>query len=487
VLPLIKIEGFKNIVPEQYILNLPILNLNSDMIILNEVVIGPDVSKPFWSVENLFLLGVITAGIVFLVKLVKLINLIRVSPKQKFQNLLLVVLSNSKSAFSFFNYLFIGENIESKERLAIIEHEVIHIKQRHTLDLLLFEFLRIVFWFNPFVYMYQNRISDLHEFIADSKAVKRNKKQYYENLLFQVFDTNVVSFINPFFKQSLIKKRIIMLQKTKSKQIQLIKYLLLIPMIIGMLIYTSCSEEANVPKIENNTKIESGELLKIIDAVKEQIEIQGNISKAEENGIALLSKMFASHSRDINHELISDVQNYNDEKNKSELHKRISNLFQAIQEQGNISTEEELSLKALLILISKDGFNSSFYEEVKDRIEVPFNVIETAPAFPNSKSYSSEAEKKRDFNTSISSFVMKNFNTNLANDLGLNGVQKIYTFFKIDVNGQIIDIKVRAQHPDLVSEVIRVVKMLPTMIPGEQRGKKVTVPYYLPIKFKVNE
>src|SRR5690606_40942951 len=91
----------------------------------------------------------------------------------------------------------------------------------------------------------QNRVSVLHEFLADAEAVKHNKAQYYQNLLSQVFNAKQVSFIHPFFKQSLIKKRIVMLQKSKSKQVQLVKYALLIPMVFGMLVYSSCSNENN--------------------------------------------------------------------------------------------------------------------------------------------------------------------------------------------------------------------------------------------------
>jgi hypothetical protein len=58
------------------------------------------------------------------------------------------------------------------------------------------------------VYIYQNRIKELHEYIADAKAVKQNgKSDYYQSLLNQVFDVNNVSFTNTFFKKSLIKKR----------------------------------------------------------------------------------------------------------------------------------------------------------------------------------------------------------------------------------------------------------------------------------------
>ena len=101
--------------------------------------------------------------------------------------------------------------------------------------------------------MYQNRIKTLHEYIADAKAVKQNNKVgYYQSLLNQVFETNNLSFTNTFFSKSLIKKRIAMLQKSKSKQIKLLKYALLIPVIFGMLFYVSCEKEVETD-LESDT------------------------------------------------------------------------------------------------------------------------------------------------------------------------------------------------------------------------------------------
>lgn len=99
-----------------------------------------------------------------------------------------------------------GEHINQHDQQTILRHEMVHVQHKHTLDLLVFEILRIVMWFNPLVYLYQNRIIAVHEFIADAEATKHQDKQvYYQNLLAQVFDTNKISFINPFYKQSLIK------------------------------------------------------------------------------------------------------------------------------------------------------------------------------------------------------------------------------------------------------------------------------------------
>lgn len=86
----------------------------------------------------------------------------------------------------------------------------------------------------------------------------------------------------------------------------------------------------------------------------------------------------------------------------------------------------------------------------------------------------------------IAKFVNKKFNTELASSFGLNGRQRINVFFKIDKDGNIINIGARAPHPGLENEAKRVIQLLPKMQPGSQRGKSVIVPYSLPIVFKVH-
>src|SRR5690606_1094069 len=130
-------------------------------------------------------------------------------------------------------------------------HELVHINHRHSWDLVFFELLRIIFWFNPLIYIYQSRIAELHEFIADKHTVKTNKKEHYQHLLEEVFKTENISFINQFFNHSLIKKRIVMLQKSKTKKVWQLKYLSLVPLLIGMLIYTSCEKES----VTNNPEV----------------------------------------------------------------------------------------------------------------------------------------------------------------------------------------------------------------------------------------
>ena len=124
-------------------------------------------------------------------------------------------------------------------------------------------------------------------------------------------------------------------------------------------------------------------------------------------------------------------------------------------------------------------------EEEEEVIEdVPFSVIEEVPVFPGCKG--SKAEKKTCFSKKMMKHVSKYFDTELANELGLDsGKKRIYVQFKIDKTGNVSNINARAPHPKLKDEAIRIIKKLPKMTPGRQRGRAVGVPYTVPITFSV--
>jgi len=123
-------------------------------------------------------------------------------------------------------------------------------------------------------------------------------------------------------------------------------------------------------------------------------------------------------------------------------------------------------------------------DPVDENDGVPFLILEDVPVFPGCKG--TNEERKACFTKKIGKFVNRKFNTELAEQLGLTeGVQRIYTLFKIDKNGYIIDVQARAPHKSLRQEAIRVINLLPKMEPGKQRGNPVVVKYSLPIAFKI--
>ena len=135
------------------------------------------------------------------------------------------------------------------------------------------------------------------------------------------------------------------------------------------------------------------------------------------------------------------------------------------------------------------NFINNLKEEIEPEdinIEVPFLIIEEAPIFKGCENLSKENSKKC-FTKQITRFVQKNFNSELAQDLGLKqGEHKIYAQFLIDKIGLVKEIKIRAPHKRLEKEVNRLINKLPQFIPGKQRGKQVKVRYTLPIAFQVH-
>ena len=119
-------------------------------------------------------------------------------------------------------------------------------------------------------------------------------------------------------------------------------------------------------------------------------------------------------------------------------------------------------------------------EEAEEVIEdVNFMIIEDAPVFPGCKG--SKKQMKACFNKKVQKHFSRKFDADLPNELGLAaGRKRVFIGFKIDRQGNIVNIKARAPHPKIKSEVIKVMKMLPKMKPGRQRGKAVGVSYNIP-------
>ena len=116
--------------------------------------------------------------------------------------------------------------------------------------------------------------------------------------------------------------------------------------------------------------------------------------------------------------------------------------------------------------------------------DVPFTIIEDVPVFPGCTG--SKKELKACFNKKMQKHFGRKFNADLPNDLGMSpGKKRIIMLFKINKVGDIVDIRAKAPHPKLQKEAIRIIKLLPKMKPGRQRGKAVGVKYTLPMRIEV--
>jgi protein TonB len=134
-------------------------------------------------------------------------------------------------------------------------------------------------------------------------------------------------------------------------------------------------------------------------------------------------------------------------------------------------TDENKAVKITEIVEIDEG------EEVIE--DVSFMIIEDVPVFPGCKG--SKVELKDCFSQMVQKHFSRKFDAELPNELGLaSGRKKVYIGFKIDKNGNIVNVQARGPHPKIEDEVIKVMKQLPKMKPGRQRGKPVGVKYSIP-------
>ena len=147
--------------------------------------------------------------------------------------------------FSFFKYIFYyPKQFAAGELHTILSHEKVHARELHSIDILLTEIVFILQWFNPAVWFYRAAIKQNLEFLADSKTctLAEDKKRYQYLMLKQAVQNNNIAIVNPFFN-SIIKKRIVMLNQTQSKRINKLKLLLVLPLLAVFILSFNTKEE----------------------------------------------------------------------------------------------------------------------------------------------------------------------------------------------------------------------------------------------------
>ncbi|OBW43222.1 BlaR1 peptidase M56 [Chryseobacterium sp. MOF25P] len=148
--------------------------------------------------------------------------------KIKYQNRTVLLLKQNLAPFSFWNTIYLSETYfkDSKIEDSVFLHEEIHIKQKHSVDILFVEVLKAVFWINPFIYFYKKAMVDNHEFIADESVISKNKniKSYQELILQEILKQQNLPLIHQFnFNNT--KKRFIMMNNENSKFAKVKNYL----------------------------------------------------------------------------------------------------------------------------------------------------------------------------------------------------------------------------------------------------------------------
>lgn len=134
------------------------------------------------------------------------------------ENYYLVNTEGTMPTFSFFSYLFWdnSQDYTEAEKAQIIAHEKAHIDQKHSYDILLVELLKIVFWFNPFFYLYKILLEEVHEFAADRAVIKKESRSTYTQLLVRTVFNKMGLEYGSYFGKNKTLKRLNMMKKVAS-------------------------------------------------------------------------------------------------------------------------------------------------------------------------------------------------------------------------------------------------------------------------------
>lgn len=478
VLPLIKIPTFQKVVPQEYVIQLPEIVLKPDKVI-QQTIQETNIEQSINYINILFWLGVGLFSVLFLIKLMKIITFIKENETIEQSDFILILIPNQTKAFSFFKYIFLGKEVPKYQQEKVIQHELVHSQQKHSLDLLFFEVLKIVMWFNPMIYFYQKRITLVHEYISDAVVAKsETKESYINNLLSSFFQVENIEFVNQFYKKSFIKKRVIMMKKNQSKTVNQLKYLVLVPILISMLFYSSCSEtssdELTSSKLQLQTRYTNVEGKLVAKQLSKEAYLDSYIGVEAPIGAIEISfdKLSKEEQEEFDMEHLKFRQRINE---KPELEKMVSFKYYKMPN----------GRKASALLFNIDKLKAREEARIKDKIasssiiekeEVSFMLIDQAPTFPGC-----EEGDKDCFSSSIQKHFVKHFDADLPNSLGLSkGRKRIFIAFNIDKEGNVVDVKARAPHKAIKEEVLAVMNSLPKVTPGEMNGENVIVKYSIP-------
>ncbi len=261
VLPLLKYNLIESI---------PIFN---QVVQLNEVIVTPKTTQnsqfnSFVFFLNIFtviwLIGVSYQFIKLLFGFFSLFIIYKTSSNISKQNQYIIIKTKYNEPFSFFNLIFVPYKTDQFIKEQYITHEKHHVRQLHSADILFFNLLIIIFWFNPFLYLLKNYLQAQHEFFVDKQM---NSKSYQNLIINQVFNSKQLSFVNPFFNQKLTLKRLqkmtTIAPKTNHLLITFHSMMLLLIMLLSSLLINAQENSKSSKKQKDN----------VVETIKEYEEV----------------------------------------------------------------------------------------------------------------------------------------------------------------------------------------------------------------------
>ena len=406
-----------------------------------------------------------------LVQLAVVCRLARRGKRVEWHGVRVLAVEGDNVPFSFFRWIFVQPGNHSEGELEeILAHEQAHVCQWHSLDVVVSELLCCLSWFNPAVWLAKRCVRQNLEFLADRAVVHSgfDRKNYQYHLLRLSYGVNIGQIVNN-FNVSPLKKRIMMMNKKKSRHAGALKYALLLP-VAGLLVLSANAEavaetaenvvahwtadegpvrmtgvvvDENGKPLPGVTVVIKGSMLGVATDAEGRFEIvspEGKTLVFTYVGRKTQEVAFDAGTTDI--KVVMPVEDV-------ELNPLVAADVESILNQAADSTKDEV------VSVWQDEF---------------FKVVEDMPQFTDGNIFDYLAQHVR-----YPEEAEKN---------GIGGM--VYVQFVIDTTGKVVEPKViKSVSPELDAEALRVVSEMPAWKPGMQRGKPVRVSFTLPVIFKL--
>ncbi|HBL77920.1 MAG: hypothetical protein A2W90_01565 [Bacteroidetes bacterium GWF2_42_66] len=399
-----------------------------------------------------YLTVVFVCAALLVFRIVQIVKVIRTSEVVPKTGIKFVYIDEDSSPYSFLSYLFVSRNLESKPGWEkMLAHESEHIRQGHTVDILILELISLFQWFNPFFWMMRRVIKENHEYMADRAVLNKGVPiDLYKQILVSQWVGNQFSIANN-FNSSLIKLRLKMMTKIKSSKLAGLRYISGGIMAIALLLVFAC-ENKDTP---------------VGNANPELLYNKGvYIPNADQNYLVIINEEISD--RDALNKL-----DFNNVESISVLKKPVPAYVIKYGEKAQNGVID-ITLKSGSTDAKKNNIDEvaviGYGQDRKVATDPVFNVVEEMPEFPGGEN-------------ALRIFLAKSVKyPAIAIQNGIQG--KVFVTFVVEKDGSVGRVKIaRGVDPSLDIEALRVTNSLPKWKPGKQKGEAVAVQYTIPVNF----
>lgn len=447
-----------------------------------KLLMADGIGMAYWAVAVLL-------AVRCLVQLAGIVRLARRCPTQKIDGTTVHLLPRPEGPFSFFHWIFVCPGTHTAEELhEILTHECTHARQWHSIDVLIGELACIVCWFNPFAWLLKREIRTNLEYLADEKVLETgHDSRTYQYHLLGLSHHKAAATIYNSFNVLPLKKRIMMMNKRRTRAIGRTKYLMFLPLAALLMIVSNIEAVARATQKITTDVIEAVTPVAPPD-IQPQFENIVPLPQQDKSDKVMYKGKIVDEAGNPQ----GDVQIITDRKFQSIT-------TSTVNDKGEFRIETSPEASIVFLYKGKDaqilGWGWAGNPETLAKMDSnnmvivlkPQQVI-NAPTDGGEEVYE-VVEKMPEFPDGGMSGLMKFLSANIhypeaAHKAGTQG--RVTVQFVVGKDGSINNVKViRGVDPALDTEAIRVISSMPKWKPGTQKGEPVNVRYTVPVMFRL--